>query len=215
MQETMPENAPEETSEIGEVVIPEEEAVIEEIADIEDEGDEGASAGELEAEPKKPKKLDYSYTQNRELSWLQFDRRVLEEALDPSVPLFERLKFISIFCTNLDEFFMVRVGSLMDLSIIAPDIRENKTNRASSSRRSLPPSSPWSRSETRFTPRLSPRSRGTASRSSTSTSFPRRSAALHAITIASTSAPCSPRRLSTSVTPSRTCATRSSTSPRF
>lgn len=128
MQETMPENAPEETNEIGEVVIPEEEAVIEEIADIEDEGDEGASAGELEAEPKKPKKLDYSYTQNRELSWLQFDRRVLEEALDPSVPLFERLKFISIFCTNLDEFFMVRVGSLMDLSIIAPDIRENKTN---------------------------------------------------------------------------------------
>lgn len=141
MQETMSENAPENIEAIGEVVTPEEEAVIETIEDIEvpvqaeitsdaapDAIPDVTFEEDVEEEPVKRKELDYSYTQNRELSWLQFDRRVLEEALDPSVPLFERLKFISIFCTNLDEFFMVRVGSLMDLSIIAPDIHENKTN---------------------------------------------------------------------------------------
>ena len=70
---------------------------------------------------------DLSYTQNRELSWLQFDLRVLEEAENEEVPLLERLRFASIFTTNLDEFLMVRVGTLIDLSIVEPDERDNKS----------------------------------------------------------------------------------------
>jgi len=56
------------------------------------------------------------FTQNRELSWLRFNQRVLEEARDESVPLMERMKFVAIFTSNLDEFFMIRVGSLYDLA---------------------------------------------------------------------------------------------------
>lgn len=58
------------------------------------------------------------YTQNRELSWLKFNQRVLEEAQDPTVPLLERMKFVAIFTSNLDEFFMIRVGSLYDMTVL-------------------------------------------------------------------------------------------------
>ena len=65
---------------------------------------------------------------NRELSWLKFNERVLEEAEDERVPLCERLSFASIYQSNLDEFFMVRVGSLQDQMLLGKKIRDNKTH---------------------------------------------------------------------------------------
>ena len=64
---------------------------------------------------------------NRELSWMEFNLRVLSESLNTKIPLMERLKFLSIYFSNLDEFFMVRVGSLHDQSIVEPDKLDDKT----------------------------------------------------------------------------------------
>lgn len=75
---------------------------------------------------------DFSYTQNRELSWLRFDNRVLDETFDETVPLFERLKFVSIFESNLDEFLMVRVGGLSDLAELKKQPVDNKSNMTAS-----------------------------------------------------------------------------------
>ncbi|MDD7593412.1 MAG: polyphosphate kinase 1, partial [Peptoniphilaceae bacterium] len=70
---------------------------------------------------------DTSFTQNRELSWLEFNRHVLQEGMDPRVPLLERYKFVAIFTSNLDEFFRVRVGSLKNLEEVSNQNRDNKT----------------------------------------------------------------------------------------
>ena len=71
------------------------------------------------------------YMMNRELSWLKFNERVLNEAGNPNVPLAERLTFVSIYQSNLDEFYRVRVGTLMDQMDVSEVVRENKTNMTS------------------------------------------------------------------------------------
>ena len=76
------------------------------------------------------KRTEKCYT-NRELSWLQFNERVLNEAGNPRVPLAERMTFASIYQTNLDEFFMVRVGTLMMQMNAKEKVIENKTGMTS------------------------------------------------------------------------------------
>ena len=81
---------------------------------------------------KKPEKTEnIPYMMNRELSWLKFNERVLNEAGNPRVPLAERLTFASIYQSNLDEFYRVRVGTLMDQMESSEVVRENKTNMTS------------------------------------------------------------------------------------
>lgn len=72
-------------------------------------------------------RVDTSYTQNREVSWLRFNNRVLDEAFDESVPLFERLKFVEIFGSNLNEWFMIRIGGLSDLASLKHEPVDNKS----------------------------------------------------------------------------------------
>ena len=86
-------------------------------------------AAEKYAGKDKDGKRDFSYTQNREISWLRFDDRILDEAYDPDVPIFERLKFCEIVESNLDEWFMIRVGGLSDLASLKNQPRDNKSNQ--------------------------------------------------------------------------------------
>lgn len=81
----------------------------------------------MRAKKKRAKRLpfDLSYTQSRELSWLQFNARVLHEAMDKRVPLYERLRFAAIFTSNLDEFYMVRAGALDNLARAPGDAPDN------------------------------------------------------------------------------------------
>ena len=92
------------------------------------EKSEKAEKAEKAAKGDKPSERDFSYTQNREISWLRFDDRILDEAYDETVPSFERLKFCEIVESNLDEWFMIRVGGLSDLASLKNQPKDNKSN---------------------------------------------------------------------------------------
>ena len=92
-----------------------------------DKNDKAEKSPRDEKDDKRPKR-DFSYTQNREISWLRFDDRILDEAYDPAVPIFERLKFCEIVESNLDEWFMIRVGGLSDLASLKNQPKDNKSN---------------------------------------------------------------------------------------
>lgn len=81
-----------------------------------------------DSKEKKPKRQAAPpYMQNRELSWLEFNKRCLDQGADPEVPLIDRLQFVSIFWSNLQEFFMVRAGSLTDMTLLKKKILDSKT----------------------------------------------------------------------------------------
>ncbi|MGI6104706.1 MAG: polyphosphate kinase 1 [Raoultibacter sp.] len=82
---------------------------------------------DIDESNKSPKNQPYPFMQNRELSWLSFNERVLDQGTDATVPILDRLSFVSIFSSNLQEFFMIRVGSLTDLSLVKKRIVDNKT----------------------------------------------------------------------------------------
>ena len=95
-----------------------------------------AAASQLESDLKASDKVKRAkkssprtkaYMQTRELSWLTFNERGLDQSVDPNVPLLERMKFIAIWRSNLQEFFMVRVGSLLDLELAKETIYDSKT----------------------------------------------------------------------------------------
>ena len=94
--------------------------------------DDASVSGYSEADAAPKKERDFSYTQNREVSWLRFDDRVLDEAFDESVPLYERVQFCAIFQSNMDEWFMIRVGGLSDLAELKHQPADNKSNETPS-----------------------------------------------------------------------------------
>ena len=91
------------------------------------EGQVRSGVKEAKAVKAKGRPKTKSYMQNRELSWLSFNERVLDQSIDPNVPLLERMKFIAIWRSNLQEFFMVRVGSLLDLELAKETVYDSKT----------------------------------------------------------------------------------------
>lgn len=152
------------------------------------------------------------YTQNRELSWLRFNDSVLSEAMDESVPLLERLKFISIFTSNLDEFFMIRVGSLHDLETLGSSAVDKKSGMTATQQLQAiyQAVGPLYEKRERVFRDVEQQLRLHGSTSSPSGSWEQRTRSICAATLMKTwRLSCRPRS-STPTTPSPTCKTRSS-----